>query len=228
MDNKPVWRTILTVSLALFALVRLAMTCNKMSGNSSSSDHYQSPTYQNLATTLEESKNNYQNNIQNISNDIFYESYDSINKLGHSEMVIYHIKKVKKDTLLPLDITSKINVDANSYIQKNYDDSLKLAVKLPDNTSIFMHSYEATKGDALDNLKALKKKKNIQNISLKLDEPNSKFVSYNYKQNGEKYNGYALISKENGQYTSLEFENNKLSKDELQMKTFLFLSQLTK
>ena len=228
MDNKPVWRTILSVALGLFALVRLAMTCNKMSDNSSSSSNYQPQTYQSVSSALQGSNNNYQNNIQNISNDIFYESYDSINKLGDSEMAIYHIKKVKKDTLLPLDLTAKINVNANSYIQKNYDDSLKLAVKLPDNTSIFMHSYEAKNGDALENLKALKKKKNIQNISLKLDEPNSKFISYNYKQNGKKYNGYALISKEDGQYTSIEFENNKLSKDELEMKTFLFLAQLTK
>jgi hypothetical protein len=226
MDNKPVWRTILSVAFGLFALVRLAMTCNKMSSNSSSSN-FQPQAYQSMSSALKESNNNYQNNIQNISNDIFYESYDSINQLGDSEMAIYHIKKVKKDTLLPLDLTAKINVDANSYIQKNYDDSLKLAVKLPDNTSIFMHSYEAA-DDALENLKALKKKKNIENISLKLDEPNSKFVSYNYKQNGKKYNGYALISKEDGQYTSIEFENNKLSKDELEMKTFLFLAQITK
>ncbi|ANF49489.1 hypothetical protein A0O34_02495 [Chryseobacterium glaciei] len=228
MDNKPVWRTILSVAFGLFALVRLAMTCNKMSSNSSSSSNYQTQTYQNMTSAIEDSKNNYQNNIQDLSNDIFYESYDSISKLGDSEMAIYRIKKVKKDTLLPLDLTAKINIDANSYIQKNFDDSLKLAVKLPDNTSIFMHSYESKNGDVLDNLKSLKKKKDIQNISLKLDEPNSKFVSYNYKQNGKKYNGYALISKEDGQYTSIEFENNKLSKDELEMKTFVFLSQLTK
>ncbi|MFP3594182.1 hypothetical protein [Chryseobacterium sp. SIMBA_038] len=228
MDNKPVWRTILSVAFGLFALVRLAMTCNKMSNNSSSSNIYQTQSYQNMTSALEDSKNNYQNNIQDLSNDIFYESYDSISKLGDSEMAIYRIKKVKKDTLLPLDLSAKINIDANSYIQKNFDDSLKLAVKLPDNTSIFMHSYEAKNGDALENLKSLKKKKDIQNISLKLDEPNSKFVSYNYKHNGKKYNGYALISKEDGQYTSIEFENNKLTKDELEMKTFVFLSQLTK
>jgi len=228
MDNKPVWRIVLSVAFGLYVLVRLAITCNKVSDNSSSSSILQPHAYQSMKTSLEENSNNYRNNIQNISNDIFYESYDSINKLGDSEMAIYHIKKVKKDTLLPLDLSAKINVDANSYIQKNYDDSLKLAVKLPDNTSIFMHSYKATTGDALENLKALKKKKNIQNISLKVDEPNSKFVSYNYKQNGKKYNGYALISKEDGQYTSIEFENNKLSKDELEMKTFLFLAQITK
>lgn len=228
MDNKPVWRTILSVAFGLFALVRLAMTCNKMSNNSSSSNIYQTQSYQNMTSAIEDSKNNYQNNIQDLSNDIFYESYDSISKLGDSEMAIYRIKKVKKDTLLPLDLSAKINIDANSYVQKNFDDSLKLAVKLPDNTSIFMHSYEAKNGDALENLKSLKKKKDIQNISLKLDEPNSKFVSYNYKQNGKKYNGYALISKEDGQYTSIEFENNKLTKDELEMKTFVFLSQLTK
>lgn len=228
MDNKPVWRTILSVAFGLFALVRLAMTCNKMSNSSSSSNNYQTQSYQNMTSAIEDNKNNYQNNIQDLSNDIFYESYDSISKLGDSEMAIYRIKKVKKDTLLPLDLSAKINIDANSYVQKNFDDSLKLAVKLPDNTSIFMHSYEAKNGDALENLKSLKKKKDIQNISLKLDEPNSKFVSYNYKQNGKKYNGYALISKEDGQYTSIEFENNKLTKDELEMKTFVFLSQLTK
>jgi hypothetical protein len=96
MDNKPVWRTILSVVLGLFAIFRIATTCNKNSSSSSYSSNYQPQSYQSVTNAIEESKNNYRNNIQNISNDIFYESYDSINKLGDSEMTIYHIKKVKK------------------------------------------------------------------------------------------------------------------------------------
>lgn len=225
MDDKPVWKTILSVGLALFAIIRLAMTCSNMSGNSSK--NYQTDQSESLNYMLQKSRDQYQSTIENASNDIFNASYDSISQLSDAEMAIYKIKKVKKDTLLPLDLTAKINVESNSFIQKNYDDSLKIAVKLPDNTTIFLHDYESS-GEALETLKSLKQKKNIQNVSLELDEPNSKFVSYNYKDKGKKYNGFALISKEGNQFTSLEFENNKISKNELQMKAFTFLAQIIK
>jgi hypothetical protein len=91
---------------------------------------------------------------------------------------------VKSDTLVPVDLTSKISVEPKSFIQKNHDDSLQLAVKLPDNTSIFIHSYSSKDG-MMDNFKALKKKKNIANIKLKVDEPDSKFVGYTYQYGGK-------------------------------------------
>lgn len=222
MNERPVWKTILSIAVCLFAVIRLAITCSKTSNRSSYSD----TSYENVNSLIQNYRNkDLQNNDE--SNDLFYENYDSINKLNEAEKSIFRVVKVKSDTLVPVDLTSKISVEPRSFIQKNHDDSLQLAVKLPDNTSIFLHAYSSKDG-MMDNFKALKKKKNIANIKLKLDEPDSKFVGYTYEYGGKKYNGYALLARENGQFTSLEFENNKLSKEDLQMKAITFVSQIAK
>lgn len=222
MNDNPVWKTILSIAVCLFAVIRLAITCSNNSKRSSYSD----TSYQNVNSLIQHYRNeNVQNN--DLSNDLFYESYDSISKLNDAEKAIFRVVKVKNDTLLPIDLTSKISIGPKSFVQKNHDDSLQLAMKLPDNTSIFIHTYSSNDG-LTDNLKALKKKKNIENIKVKVDDPDSKFVSYTYQYGGKKYNGCALLAKEDGQFTSLEFENNKLSKEDLQMKAITFVSQLAK
>ena len=222
MNERPVWKTILSVAVCLFAVIRLAITCSKTSNRSSYSD----TSYENVNSLIQNYRNeDLQSNDE--SNDLFYENYDSINKLNEAEKAIFRVAKVKNDTLVPIDLTSKISVEPKSFIQKNHDDSLQMAVKLPDNTSIFLHAY-SSKDDMMDNFKALKKKKNIASIQVKVDDPNSKFVDYTYQYGGKKYNGYALLTTENGQFTSLEFENNKLSKEALQMKAITFVSQIAK
>lgn len=225
MNDKPVWKTILSVAVCLLAVIRLAITCSKSSDRSSYSDM----SYQNTNSIFER----YGNNSKDVqgndskSNDLFYENYDSINKLNDAQKAIFRVVKVKSDTLVPIDITSKINVEPKSFIQKNHDDSLQIAVKLPDNTSIFLHSY-SSKEDIMNNFKAVKQKRNIENIKVKVDDPDSKFVSYTYQYKGKKYNGCALLATESGQFTSLEFENSKISKEELQAKAITFITQIAK
>lgn len=226
MNNSSPWRTVLSVAVCLFAIIRLAITCSNSSRRSDMSAN-------DVNALLERSNefrardSNLYSGSNSLSNDLFYESYDSIKKLDNDQMAVFRISEVKKDTLLPLDITSKVNIQPKSFIQKNYDDSLQLAVKLPDNTSIFLHSYDSS-DDMLDNFKSIKRKKDIQNLKTKVDDSNSKFVSYNYQFKGKKYNGYALLAKENGQFTALEFENNKISKEELESKVFTFIAQISK
>jgi hypothetical protein len=156
MNERPVWKTILSVAVCLLAVIRLAITCSRTSNRSSYSS-YSDTSYENVNSLIQNYRNkDLQNNDE--SNDLFYENYDSINKLNDSEKSIFRVVKVKSDTLVPVDLTSKISVEPKSFIQKNHDDSLQLAVKLPDNTSIFIHSYSSKDG-MMDNFKALKKKK---------------------------------------------------------------------
>ncbi|WP_292010005.1 hypothetical protein [Chryseobacterium sp.] len=149
--------------------------------------------------------------------DLFYASYDSINKLGRAEKLVYRVKKVEKDSLLQAYQNMDVKVKANSFVQNNNADSLRFAIKFPDNTSVFIRDYE-TKDPILESFKALKKKKKIQNITLLLDEPESKFVSYNYKNKGIQYNGLALLSKKDNKLSSVEFESDKLSTNDLRQK----------
>ncbi|PQA93307.1 hypothetical protein B0A70_09095 [Chryseobacterium piscicola] len=161
------------------------------------------------------------------SNDLFYESYDSISKLSDFEKENYKVIKLKKDSLILLDVVSKINVEAGAYFQKNYDDTLSWAIKKPDNTSIFLHSYD-TADDLMTNFKAVKRKFNLQDFDIKVDDKDSKFVSYSFKNKGKKTNGCALLASGQGHFTALEIESNILSKDELQMKAFSLIAQIAK
>lgn len=224
MEDRPVWKIVLSVALTLIGVIKLAVTCSQSSNRSS----YSSNDYQSTNSLFDRYGSTHESKIDNEeSNNLFYENYDSIKKLTNSERASYHVVKVKKDTLLPLDLTSKINIESKSFIQKNYDDSLKLAVKLPDNTSIFLHTY-SSQADLLDNFKAIKKNKGIGKISTEVDDKSSKIVSYSYKYKDKNYNGCALITKGDGQFSSVEFESNKMSKSEIYLVAFTYLAQLSK
>lgn len=226
MDNRPVWKTVLSVAVCLIAVIRLAITCSK---SSRSSDY--DNTFRNANALYEQNSYNaagYRSvRDKSISNDLLYEDYDSISKMDSSQKEAMSVRKVQKDTLVPITVNSKINVEAGSFVQKNYDDSLKIAIKFPDNTTLFMHSY-ISKEDMVENLKAIKKKKGIENVDIIMDEPDSKFISYTYKSSGKKYNGCALLAREKDLFTSLEFENDKISKKDLQKKAAEYILQVAK
>lgn len=224
MDNRPMWRNILSILFALFVIIRIAMTCSKAnSGNSYSDTSYNDAT----SRLLQQSQEFAKVAAQNSDNDLFDKNYEYIGQMTESEKAVNNVFKIEKDTLYPLDLASKIELKKGSYIQKSYDDTLKTAIKLPDNTSIFIHSYSGT-GDLLDNFKIVKKKKDIKNISLRVDKEDTKYLSYKYTNDGEKYNGFAMLTKESEYFSFIEFENNKISKDELEGVTLAFIAQIAK
>jgi hypothetical protein len=224
MEDRPVWKTVLSIALTLIGIIKLAVTCSQSSDRSSYSDN----SYQSTNSLFDRYGSTRESKIDNEeSNNLFYENYDSIKKLTDSERATYHVVKVKKDTLLPLDLTSKINIESKSFIQKNYDDSLKLAVKLPDNTSIFLHTY-SSQADIMENFKSVKKSRDLGKINTEVDDKDSKILSYSYKYNGKNHNGCALVAKGDGLFTSIEFENSKMSKSEIYLVAFTYLAQLSK
>ncbi|MCX8533930.1 hypothetical protein [Chryseobacterium luquanense] len=225
MQERPVWKNILSIVLCLFVVIRLVMMCNKSSDKSYSEKSYEDANFPIQQSSYKYDSDSYKD--ESASNDLFYENYDSINKMNDVQMAIFKVIKVKKDTLLPLDFNSKIKIEAKSFIQKNYDDSLQIAVKLPDNTSLFLHSY-SSKNDMLENFKAIKKNKNLGNISTEIDKKNSKIINYSYTYKDKKYSGCALIAKEDEQFTSFEFENNKMSKSEIYLLAITYLTNMLK
>ncbi|KQT16915.1 hypothetical protein ASG31_11120 [Chryseobacterium sp. Leaf404] len=224
-SNSSVWKTILTVVIVLVSIVRIAMMCNKSSRSSYSDNSYNDVS--SLMSQNFKGQKASESADDAASNSLFYESYDSISHLSDSEKDNYSVVKLKKDSLIMLDVFSKINVESGSYFQKNYDDTLSLAIKQTDDTSIFLHSFD-TKNDLMTNFNAIKKKFDIKNLDLKLDDKESKFVSYNYQKNGKKTKGYALLAADQGHFTALEIESNRLSENELQGKAFTLIAQIAK
>jgi hypothetical protein len=135
--------------------------------------------------------------------------------------------KTDKDSLLSLDLTASLKVDKNSFIQKNYDDTLNLAVKMPDNTTILMHSYEGS-GDLTDNFKAVKKSRELSNIKNIIDKKDVKYISYNYLNEGIKKTGFALLTETDRYFSFIEIENSQIPKSQLEKRAMQVMMQLSK
>ncbi|QQV03456.1 MULTISPECIES: hypothetical protein [Chryseobacterium] len=221
-EKTPVWRILLSVVFVIVVLVRIVNRCSTPERNSYSSEDYTKLTKSFITNRGPEEKNS-----EEASNNLFYESYDSIGKLYEENAGNFHITKLEKDSLFPLDLSTRINIEKNSYIQKSYDDTLKMAIKLPDNTSIFVHSYEGA-GDMIENFKKVKNHLSLQNINVKLDKPETKYISYHYLKNGKKCFGYALLAQENRYFSFVEIENSSIPKSSLEKKTFNYVMQMTR
>lgn len=223
MENKPAWRSLLSIGIILFAVIRIALTCSR----STEKSYTENPEYQRLTNGLREGALLRQRKEKTASNDLFYESYDSIRKLTAEERERFGVTETEKDSLVPLDLSAKIKVEKNGFIQKNYDDTLSMAVKFPDNTFLFMHSYGGS-GTLMDNFKSVKKGRELENISFTVNKPDSKFLSYRYTVKGIKYNGIVMMGKENSRFTFIEFESTDLPKEALQLKAVTAFAGMAK
>ena len=69
MESKSFWRTVLTVGLLLFAVVRIAMMCGKSSYRGIEEDE----NYQRMVTSLEEGRRIQEKTRGKASNNLFYQ-----------------------------------------------------------------------------------------------------------------------------------------------------------
>lgn len=216
----PVWRILLSVGIAIFAVGRLAYTCSRQ--NTAKDQNVE------LQQMLQETQSQYQEaarlrqaETERISNRIMYIPYDSLEKMEESQRNVYKIMKVEKDSMLRLDISTKIKIAQNSYFQKNFDDSLKMAIKTPENLTMFIHDFSG-EGNIKENFISLKKYKNP--VDVKEESVSStKILSYTITQEGKKFNGYALCFQNGGYFCFIEFESDKLKKADLKLKALTYL-----
>lgn len=201
--GSPPWRTILSVIVLVISLIRLASTCSNNNGNNAGSsvqqDQFMQDVYQRQAM--------YRNAMQGNSNDLLYASYDSLENMESAKKDIYRVTRIGKDTLIGYDLETKIKINKGEYFQNNRDDSLRMAVKRPDGLTVFFHDFES-KGDLKYNFLEIKRGKGIADFKVESDKPDAKSVTYTFGKNGKKWNGYAIISRSNGYFASVEFESN--------------------
>ncbi len=219
MTNESPWRSVLSIVLLLFAVVRLVMTCTNDKSNTSS------PINQEIINRSEEIR---ANNIvsaakfQQQSNDILYTSYKDLEDLSETEKQFNHLKKLQKDTIVQIDLSTRIKIQKESYFQNNHDDTLRMAFKLKKDLTIFLHDFESKKEDS-DNFKALKKFGQLNDFKLLKSNKSSKTYSYSIVKKDKKYNGFALLYKSNELCSFIEFESDVLTKPALQSAAYLFI-----
>jgi hypothetical protein len=219
MSSGSPWRTLLSIVLLLFAVVRLVMTCTNDKSNASK------PINQEI---IDQSEAIRTNNViaaakfQQQSNDILYTSYKDLEDLSETEKQFNHLKKLEKDTIVQIDLSTRIKIQKESYFQNNHDDTLRMAFKLKKDLTIFLHDFESKKEDS-DNFKALKSNGQLSDLKLLKSNKNSKTYSYSIVKKTKKYNGFVLLYKSNELCSFIEFESDVLTKPALESAAYLFI-----
>lgn len=220
-DERPVWKTVLSICVSLFLVIRLAYTCSKMSDPKPA---YQQNVYQDLQNN--EAIQNYQQAVREAStarsNKLLYLSYHALDSMPLNEKKQYAVTKLSQDTLVTLDLSTKIKVTKESFFQKNYDDSLKLAFKTPENLTVFIHDFES-KQDCETNFKSLKRGMNLSSLQYDKGTAKAKLFAYSLTHNNIKFNGYCIGIQSDNYCLFLEFESDKIAKKALKEKALTYM-----
>lgn len=152
-------------------------------------------------------------------------TYKQLDSISESEKNVFKVIKLKKDTLVALDYHSKLKLSKEWYFQKNYDDSLKMAIKMPDDITVFVHDFESRQ-KLEDNFKSIKRGLNLQSFAVEIATDDSKLVSYTIKKDNIPFNGYAFCVEQDNYFMFIEFESSTLSKAAVQEKALNFIRDL--
>jgi hypothetical protein len=223
MENeRPVWKTVLSIFGILFLVIRLVYTCSKMNDRKSNDLNINNVINDNLIE-----QHQYQDNIQRAllkkNNDLLYTKYQNLDTINDAQKQLYSVIKLAKDSLVTFDLSTKIKIEKNYYFQNNHDDSLRMAFKSPKDLNVFIHDFESKESEET-NFKNLKKNANLKHFKLDNLLTETKTFSYTITKNKITFNGYALSFKNNGYQTFIEFESQKISGLELKFAALSFLN----
>lgn len=226
-NERPVWRQVLSICLVLFALIRLGISCSKMNNrnrnqNLSTQSAVDLSSFEN--STRAETPTNYEYRSTKVYNEVFYKSYKYLDSLSIPQKRRGYIVKLKKDSLINIDYSSKFRILKNSYFQNTHDDSLRFAAKSP-NLIIFVHSFESNA--SLDSsFKKLKLNAQLKNYRpfIKLSE-NTKLVCYSITKENTTFKAMAYLVQQKNYCLFIEFESNKLSQKTLEEKTMRYMAE---
>lgn len=160
---------------------------------------------------------------ENAAKNIFYSSYENLDSLGNAYREGYGIKKVTEDSLVRLDLLNEVKIPKKSFFLNNYDDTLRFAVKFPDNTILYAHDLQSN-DDTEVILKSIKGNA-ISNV--KKDEMTKGLGVFEYKieKNSKIYNGFSFVTQEKGNVNFMEFESAEKSAEVLKRDAVDFLTK---
>lgn len=222
-NEKPVWCSVLSVCLFLFAIIRIMVHCS----NTDRREAYApTPATSQFGGSFPQATTSLEHSIPSKSyNDMIYKSYNYLDTLNTLQKKILRLSKLKKDSLISLDLSTKIKIYKDSYLQNTHDDSLLFSVKTPKNLNILIHDFQTKKliDNSFKSLKAGNRISNYKNlITISRD---SKFVSYSIIKNSQSFKGVALIMKNKEYVTFIEFESNQVSQKNLEKTALNYISK---
>jgi len=222
VKETPVWRIILSIALALFSVIRLASTCS----NSNTNPNTQNSEMMNNINQIQQSQEIYrqqsQDRLATKSNDILYTTYKTLDTMNLVEKKRYSVLKLEKDSMIQFDLSSKIKVDKGFYFQKNFDDTLRMAIKSPKDLTLFVHDLESNES-VEDVFKSVKRHGELNRLKSDKNIGETKTYTYTFTKGEHKFNGYVLVLANNNYYTFVEFESETATKTDLRTKALVYL-----
>ncbi|MDR6565004.1 MULTISPECIES: hypothetical protein [unclassified Arcicella] len=210
----PVWRILLSLAISIFFITRLFLEYSNLSSNTDSF-HGDNPFKKAIQEITGEANEKFDKVKNNKSNEALYDKYADINVSLQEKREKDGIIKLVNDSLVNIDYYSKIKIPKNSYFQNNYSDSLKFAIKMPNNLNIFIHSFPA-QGEVRDNFASLKRASDLKEFNFDYSIKDVLLFHYKLTENKIKFNGYGVVvSKEDAKLILMEFESKKLTQKEL-------------
>jgi len=218
--NSSVWSTIISVCITLFLVIKIAVKC---SGSNSNSSSYQTSQHMdNLNKVLDNSRVKAADMHKIAWKNFFYMPYSKMDSTSSMIEDLYGIKKLTEDSLVRIDLKTKIKIPKESFYLNNYDDSLRFAVKFSNGTNFLMHDVES-KDNIEDVFKLLK---GTDLYDLKSDKKNGSpltIFEYKLRKNPKNYNGIVAVSNSEGFMNFIEFESPKKSSGDLKIEMTDFL-----
>ncbi len=218
-NNSSVWRIILSVCITLFLAVRIAIKC---SGNNSGTSNNNYGQIDDMRQVLEKSRQRASEMRHDAWKEIFYRSYQKLDSLASDASNPYGITKLSQDSLVRIDLKSKIRIPKESFYINNYDDTLRFAVKFVNGTNFLRHDVESNektnsifktiKGSALFDLKS--DEKTLADLQI---------IEYKLRKSPRNYNGIAAVSKSEGLMNFIQFESPDKTSAELKVEMTKFL-----
>lgn len=221
-DERPVWKIVLSICITLFLVIRIAYRCSNSNNNAVQNNMIQNTEQMNAMKNFQEIQKGNIANIAAKSNQILYLSHKELDSLTTIEKKSYYLRKVTQDSVVNLDITTKIKVAKESYFQQNYDDSLRMGFKTPDNLTVLIHDFES-KQSLEENFKSIKRGMKPSSLVYDKGTDKAKLFAYTLTKNDKKINGYAMGIHEADYFLFLEFESDKMSKDRVKMEALNYL-----
>jgi len=220
--ERPVWRTVLSIVIAIFAVIRLFATCNKM-------DSRQAKATEPIEFSMPQQQFSDQlplppAHAPKAWNSLLYKRYKYLDSLDQTRLRDFYIVKVTKDSLVALDIKSQLKIEKGCFFQNTHDDSLKFAFKTKKNLNVFVHDFESS--TAVDkSFKKLKAGSGIKNFKefIKLSST-TKLVTYNIAKEGIKFNGIAYVYEQNNYQMFVEFESSILPQMKLNREALTYIA----
>lgn len=135
-------------------------------------------------------------NVQNIKKEyiLSYPTYQTLSHAPKDSLAATKWVKVERDTLIRVDMTSKLKIPARWFVQKPIDDEVRFVFLTPKNIQLTFYTF-SSENNLLTNLYALRSYHFKPEGKVDHDQ-DLKEVKYSFTHHHEKFNGSALGIKE--------------------------------